>query len=344
MVRRGRAGGANASRRVEVDGDGLRRRPLGALCRQQQPRRRAVPLVRGLRAGFRRRRHRLLHECLGAGGGAGNFRPGRLGRHRRGRAASARRRRRVRARRERPRLVAVRHVRGGNAVSRHGEPVDVLELRRTTRRRRSPRRATSRRRRGTKAARSGRLGLLATGGGKSILFARPPWQDVAGFPPTTPATCPTSPSPAPPTRRTSSCKGTRPARSGSCRVGTSASSPAFAGIAALLAQKAGGAARKPEPAPLRGRSRAVRRGRRVGARAARGRLARLPRRHDRQQFGPRASRATPPAPVTTPQPASARSTPRRSRPRCRLRRRARRTSPSGRIPPRRSFRRAAASS
>ncbi len=87
----------------------------------------------------------------------------------------------------------------------------------------------------------GGSGLEGTGGGKSVLFARPPWQNVAGLPADNARYVPDVSVAA--SRRTGYLfvQGHTTVTSGLFSVGgTSVSSPAFAGIAALLTQKAGG--------------------------------------------------------------------------------------------------------
>ena len=83
-------------------------------------------------------------------------------------------------------------------------------------------------------------GLAATGGGVSVLFTRPSWQNVAGVPAGTGRAVPdVSVAGAGHTPYYIVLGGSGSA-SGLARVyGTSASSPAFAGIAALLSQRAG---------------------------------------------------------------------------------------------------------
>jgi pseudomonalisin len=83
--------------------------------------------------------------------------------------------------------------------------------------------------------------LLGTGGGKSILFARPPWQNVAGIPTDNARYVPDVSLAAAVHTPYSMVQGHTTGSSGLFSVGgTSASSPAFAGITALLAQSAGG--------------------------------------------------------------------------------------------------------
>ncbi|MFI5118782.1 MAG: protease pro-enzyme activation domain-containing protein [Thermoanaerobaculia bacterium] len=83
--------------------------------------------------------------------------------------------------------------------------------------------------------------LLATGGGKSILFVRPPWQNVAGLPADNARYVPDVSIAAATHTPYLIVQGHTTGSSGLDGVGgTSASSPAFAGIAALLAQRAGG--------------------------------------------------------------------------------------------------------
>src|ERR1019366_5715237 len=83
--------------------------------------------------------------------------------------------------------------------------------------------------------------LYATGGGKSILFARPPWQNVSGLPQDTSRYVPDVSLPAGSHAPYLMVQGRSTSSSGIQAVyGTSASSPAFAGLAALLVQKAGG--------------------------------------------------------------------------------------------------------
>ncbi len=88
---------------------------------------------------------------------------------------------------------------------------------------------------------TGSLGpLSASGGGLSVLFARPPWQNVAGIPAGTGRAVPDiSVASAGHTPYTMVMGGSGGA-AGLTRVyGTSASAPAFAGIAALLSQREG---------------------------------------------------------------------------------------------------------
>ncbi len=83
--------------------------------------------------------------------------------------------------------------------------------------------------------------LLGTGGGRSILFARPPWQNVAGLPADNARYVPDVSVAAATHTGYLMVQGHTTGSSGLFAVaGTSASSPAFAGIAALLAQRAGG--------------------------------------------------------------------------------------------------------
>ncbi len=82
--------------------------------------------------------------------------------------------------------------------------------------------------------------LAATGGGLSVLFARPPWQSVAGIPPGTARAVPDISVAGAGHTPFFIVMGGSGAASGLTRVfGTSASAPAFAGIAALLGQRAG---------------------------------------------------------------------------------------------------------
>jgi len=82
--------------------------------------------------------------------------------------------------------------------------------------------------------------LLATGGGQSIHFARPPWQNVAGLPADNARYVPDVSFAAAVHTPYLIVQGHTTGSSGLSSVGgTSASSPAFAGIAALLSQKAG---------------------------------------------------------------------------------------------------------
>ena len=83
---------------------------------------------------------------------------------------------------------------------------------------------------------AGGSGLVATGGGQSILFARPPWQNVAGLPADNSRYVPDVAVAA--ALHTPYLMVQDGGVSGV--AGTSASSPAFAGVVALLAQKAGG--------------------------------------------------------------------------------------------------------
>ncbi|HEX2798674.1 MAG TPA: S53 family peptidase, partial [Thermoanaerobaculia bacterium] len=88
---------------------------------------------------------------------------------------------------------------------------------------------------------SGGSTLLATGGGQSILFARPPWQNVAGLPADNARYVPDVSLAAAGHTAYLMVQGHTTGSSGLFGVfGTSPSSPAFAGIAALLAQRAGG--------------------------------------------------------------------------------------------------------
>jgi hypothetical protein len=83
--------------------------------------------------------------------------------------------------------------------------------------------------------------LLGTGGGQSILFARPPWQNVTGLPADNARYVPDVSFAAAGHTAYLMVQGHTTGSSGLFGVfGTSASSPAFAGIAALLAQRAGG--------------------------------------------------------------------------------------------------------
>ena len=83
-------------------------------------------------------------------------------------------------------------------------------------------------------------GLAATGGGVSVLFTRPPWQNVAGIPAGTGRAVPDISVAGAGHTPYYIVMGGSGSASGLARVyGTSASSPAFAGIAALLSQRAG---------------------------------------------------------------------------------------------------------
>ena len=109
---------------------------------------------------------------------------------------------------------------------------------------------------------SGGRESAATGGGKSILFARPPWQNVAGLPAgRPPATCRTSRSPAPAHTpyiivqgHTTGATGLYARLRRNVRVVSCLRGHRGAPVA-----EGRHAARQPEPAPLRGRPRAVRR-------------------------------------------------------------------------------------
>jgi pseudomonalisin len=80
-----------------------------------------------------------------------------------------------------------------------------------------------------------------SGGGRSILFARPPWQNVSGLPADNARYVPDVSLPAGSHTTYLMVQGHTTGSSGIQSVyGTSASSPAFAGLAALLVQKAGG--------------------------------------------------------------------------------------------------------
>jgi hypothetical protein len=82
--------------------------------------------------------------------------------------------------------------------------------------------------------------LSASGGGLSVLFARPPWQNVAGVPAGTGRAVPdVSVAGAGHTPYAMVMGGSGGAAGLTHVYGTSASSPAFAGIAALLSQRAG---------------------------------------------------------------------------------------------------------
>ncbi len=83
--------------------------------------------------------------------------------------------------------------------------------------------------------------LLATGGGQSILFARPPWQNVAGVPADGARYVPDVSVAGATHTPYLMVQGHTTGSNGLFTVGgTSASSPAFAGVAALLVQRAGG--------------------------------------------------------------------------------------------------------
>ncbi|HQQ79732.1 MAG TPA: S53 family peptidase, partial [Thermoanaerobaculia bacterium] len=82
--------------------------------------------------------------------------------------------------------------------------------------------------------------LAATGGGLSVLFTRPPWQNVAGVPAGSGRAVPDVSLAAAGHTPYYIVMGGSGSASGLARVyGTSASAPAFAGIAALLSQRAG---------------------------------------------------------------------------------------------------------
>jgi hypothetical protein len=82
--------------------------------------------------------------------------------------------------------------------------------------------------------------LAATGGGLSVLFARPPWQDVAGIPAGTARAVPDVSVAAAGHTPYLYVQGHTSTASGLGAVyGTSASAPAFAGVTALLGQRAG---------------------------------------------------------------------------------------------------------
>ncbi len=83
-------------------------------------------------------------------------------------------------------------------------------------------------------------GLAASGGGLSTLFARPPWQSVAGIPPGTGRAVPDISVAGAGHTPYFIVMGGSGTSAGLTRVyGTSASAPAFAGIVALLSQRAG---------------------------------------------------------------------------------------------------------
>ncbi|MEO8055417.1 MAG: S53 family peptidase [Acidobacteriota bacterium] len=83
-------------------------------------------------------------------------------------------------------------------------------------------------------------GIAATGGGLSVLFSRPPWQNVAGVPAGTGRAVPDVSVAGAGHTPYFIVMGGSGSASGLARVyGTSASAPAFAGIAALLSQRAG---------------------------------------------------------------------------------------------------------
>ena len=85
------------------------------------------------------------------------------------------------------------------------------------------------------------LGLWSTGGGPSILFSRPPWQNVAGLPADAARWVPDVSLAAASHTGYLIVQGHSTGTSGLLSIGgTSASSPSFAGIAALLGQLAGG--------------------------------------------------------------------------------------------------------
>ena len=239
----------------------LRRRPLGALRGQQQPRGRARRCrTERARATSATSDTAFYTNVWAQAAAQGISVLGRLGRQRRrglrgfggpdrsrapGVTASARR--------PTPRAWGARS-------SRHEQPVDLLELDERPddeeiRQGLRPRDDLERKRRGAR-----RFGLLRREAARASSSRARPGRTSPAFPRTAPATCPTSPSPARPTRRTSSCRDTRPARAGSSpwaarrpRLLPSPASPRFS------SQRAGDAPRQPEPAPLRRRSRAVRR-------------------------------------------------------------------------------------
>jgi pseudomonalisin len=83
-------------------------------------------------------------------------------------------------------------------------------------------------------------GLAATGGGLSVLFSRPPWQSVAGIPAGTARAVPDVALAAASHTPYLIFRGHTTAATGLwCVAGTSAGAPSFAGIAALLSQRAG---------------------------------------------------------------------------------------------------------
>jgi hypothetical protein len=87
---------------------------------------------------------------------------------------------------------------------------------------------------------SGGFGLWSTGGGPSILFSRPPWQNVAGLPADNVRWVPDVSLAAAGHTGYLIVQGHTTGTSGLVPIGgTSASSPSFAGIAALLGQMAG---------------------------------------------------------------------------------------------------------
>ncbi len=87
---------------------------------------------------------------------------------------------------------------------------------------------------------SGGFGLWSTGGGPSIVFARPPWQNVAGLPADDARWVPDVSLAAAGHTGYLIVQGHTTGTSGLVPIGgTSASSPSFAGIAALLGQMAG---------------------------------------------------------------------------------------------------------
>ncbi len=87
----------------------------------------------------------------------------------------------------------------------------------------------------------GGSGLAGSGGGPSLAFARPPWQNVTGLPADSARYVPDVSLAAASHTPYLIVQGHTTGTSGLASVGgTSASSPAFAGIVALLAQRAGG--------------------------------------------------------------------------------------------------------
>jgi len=87
---------------------------------------------------------------------------------------------------------------------------------------------------------AGGFGLWSTGGGPSAVFSRPPWQNVAGLPADNARWVPDVSLAAAGHTGYLIVQGHTAATSGLVSIGgTSASSPSFAGIAALIGQKAG---------------------------------------------------------------------------------------------------------
>ncbi len=226
-----------APRGLQGHPGGVRRGPERPLRREQQPGGRPDPLLRRLRGRLRGQRHDVLHEHLGAGGRAGPDRVRRVRRQRsrglRGQTATTGTIRSVNGLGSSPYATCV----GGTQYLDTANPSAYWSSSNDPATKKSARGPIPE---GTWNESASGSSLAATGGGVSVLFARPPWQAVAGIPPGTGRAVPDISVAGAGHTPYFIVMGGSGGSSGLTRVyGTSASAPAAAGIAALLSQRAG---------------------------------------------------------------------------------------------------------